>query len=101
MKKYIFIFALFIAGCTQTERETIPLFNIGDTVCHKSGGPKGVIFYNDSNHYVKVRFYIGKNTAPMIGVGGSGLIVGGNGIKMSNSIFEEVWFKEYELKSCE
>lgn len=95
--KYKFIYLIFILfflfGCNESRTRK---FTLGEIVCFKGGGPKGVVDKYISGDALFVGFYIKPESInTQIGTGGN--ILGGNGIVNSSNNFFVQNFYEYQL----
>ena len=102
MKAIIMIIGITfcLAGCVSKQKTVPPLFKDGQKVQWKGGGPIGVVRYSmkdlNGKYCVTVRFFKDDKNAIHIGVGGSGVVSGGNGIEESS--FYDKEFFQHELE---
>ncbi len=100
----ILLVALSLLGCKEKSAGPFYQFKAGDIVRCKIGGPVGMVtgvsqeLGPDGRECDYVRFYADPKGIN-IGVGGSGLISGGDGIK-SNGSYYEVEFHSFELEKA-
>ncbi len=98
--KWMIIFltlTILLIGCNRHQPNQLK-FSQGDIVQWKGGGPTGIIVkYNSITEEYLVRFYQEESKSMNIGIGGSALINGGDGIKNAHGFFTE-YFYEDELK---
>jgi uncharacterized protein YodC (DUF2158 family) len=92
---------LLSIGCKERDEATpTTKYAAGQIVHCKAGGPKGIVRYTsidiNGRECEMVRFFRDENNSVKIGVGGSGVISGGDGIK-DRPFYDEEFFA-YELE---
>ncbi|MCK9282361.1 MAG: hypothetical protein M0P71_17225 [Melioribacteraceae bacterium] len=109
MRKFIFL--IILLSFLSCERTIPAKYKVGDIVCMKLDGRKGIISFvhnnvdawaddNTPQFWYMVNFANDKKSEIQIAIGGSTGIGHGGNATTNNSLYEEKIVREWELSEC-